>query len=103
MTNSVDGSGWAGPARFLIPPTPTLRVHGSQHFAGVTDTAPGSGAPPFLLMHGTAATAGGGRRAAARAADRAGGRFLGCTDVDAIVQLPVDYLADALLTKDSDV
>lgn len=76
-----------------------------------------SSAPPFLLVHGAAdwlvpyeqseALAAALRSAGARAdlvpVDGAEHIFLGCPDIDAIVGLSVDYLADALLEKKPDV
>jgi acetyl esterase/lipase len=72
-------------------------------------------APPFLLVHGTAdwlvpyqqsrslATALEAAGASVRLVpvDGAEHIFLGCEDIDAVVRLSVDYLADHLLEKNS--
>jgi len=45
MTTPTDAPVWAGPARFLPPPEPMVRVDGSLHFSGVTYAAPGGYRP----------------------------------------------------------
>ena len=74
-------------------------------------------APPFLLVHGTAdwvvpfsqselladVLSAAGVTALLVPVPGADHIFLGCKDIDAIVALSVDYLADALLEKKPDV
>jgi len=45
MTTPTDAPVWAGPARFLPPPEPTVRADGSRLFSGVTYAAPGGFRP----------------------------------------------------------
>ena len=74
-----------------------------------------SAAPPFLLVHGTAdwlvpytqsqqlsdALTAAGVPVQLVPVEGAEHIFLGCDDIDAIVRLSVDYLADNLLEKRS--
>ena len=103
------------PPEFLVPPEDRLLAGLDE--AGVADASPVTSvtadSPPFLLVHGTedhlvpysqsealaaALTAAGVpvRLLPVVGADHI---FLGCSDVDAIVQQSVQYLADALLVQ----
>ena len=101
------------PPEFLTPPEDRLLA--GLDAAGVADASPVTSvtadSPPFLLVHGTAdhvvpfsqseelaaALTAAGVSARLVPVDGADHIFLGCTDVDAVVALSVDYLAQALL------
>jgi len=72
MTVRTETPQWTGPARFLPPPEPSMRADGTQHCSGVS-----------------------------HAVAFAGHIFLGCPDIEAIVLLSVDSLADNHLEKNS--
>jgi acetyl esterase/lipase len=130
---------WYGPANMKTMPRKTLLPEVAanlppelatppedQLLAGLDEQAKGdaspishvtAGAPPFLLVHGTAdwlvpyeqscllATALETAGVPVRLVPVEGAEhiFLGCPDIDGIVGLSVDYLADALLEKNPDV
>jgi len=107
------------PPELLIAPEDVLLTGLDE--AGRADASPvnhvTAGAPPFLLVHGTAdwlvpfaqsqaltsSLQAVGATARLVPVDGAEHIFLGCPDIDSIVRLSVDYLADALLERSAHV